>query len=168
MGQPTRFAPIHVGGRCIPSLYAATGEEAAAFESIFHDIEPSATFRTVRQDTVTNRSVSQIAPRRDLRLASLFAPDLAAWGIARSDLVDTPRSAYPGSAVWAQAIHAAHADVDGLIWTSRRCDPHVCTVLFGDRVSEADIDTIGRDEADQAHVLLRLRRYAMRSGITIV
>ena len=40
-GQPTRFAPfLNAAGACVPTLYAATSREAAAFESAFHDIEP--------------------------------------------------------------------------------------------------------------------------------
>jgi hypothetical protein len=58
------------------ALYAATSREAAAFESIFHDIEPTALFKTMRLDVVEPRSVSRIAPKRDLLLAGLFAPNL--------------------------------------------------------------------------------------------
>lgn len=74
MGQPTRFAPFpDSAGACVPTLYAATSREAAAFESIFHDIEPTAVFKTVRLDVIESRSVSRIAPKRDLLLAGLFA-----------------------------------------------------------------------------------------------
>lgn len=52
-GQPTRFAPFEdAAGRCVPTLYAATSREAASFESIFHDIEPNAPFKTVRLHVV--------------------------------------------------------------------------------------------------------------------
>lgn len=58
-GQPTRFAPFEdKDGNCVPTLYGATSREAAAFETIFHDIEPSATFKTVRLDVVEARTVS--------------------------------------------------------------------------------------------------------------
>jgi hypothetical protein len=81
MGQPTRFASFtDAAGACVPTLYAATSREAAAFESIFHDIEPAAAFKTVRLDVVESRSVSRIAPKRDLLVAGLFAPDLKACG----------------------------------------------------------------------------------------
>ena len=43
------------GGRCVPTLYAATSREAAAFESIFHDIEPSATVQDRAPQTSLNR-----------------------------------------------------------------------------------------------------------------
>jgi hypothetical protein len=169
-GQPTRFAPFtDAADGCVPTLYAATTREAAAFESIFHDIEPTAAFKTVRLDVVESRSVSRIAPRRDLLLAGLFAPDLKVWALSRGQLIETPKSAYGQTALWAQAIHRARADLDGLIWTSRQCDPERCVVLFGDRVGEADFDIrdcieVGAD----ASLLLEIRNFGRRAGVTIV
>lgn len=142
-GQPARFAPFtDAAGACVPTLYAATSREAAAFESIFHDIEPTALFKTVRLDVVESRCVSRIAPKRDLRVARLFAPDLKAWGLKRDDLIETPKSSYGQTVLWARAIHRAQPDLDGLIWTSRQCDPDQCVVLFEDRVGEADFDIL--------------------------
>ena len=169
-GQSTRFAPFaDAAGRCVPTLYAATSREAAAFESIFHDIEPTAPFKTVRLDVVESRSVSAIAPKRDFMVAGLFAPDLKAWGLSRGELIDTPKSSYGQTVLWAQAIHRARSDVDGLIWTSRQCDPDQCVVLFGDRVGEADFDVHDRvDVSADASALLELRNFGRRAGITIV
>lgn len=169
-GQPTRFAPFHdAAGACVPSLYAATSREAAAFETIFHDMEPDAAFKTVRLDVVAGRSVSRIAAVRDLRLASLFTPDLSAWTLRRTDLIDTAKSTYGQTALWAQAIHTACEGADGLIWTSRQCDPERCVVLFGDRIAEGEFDVLERLEAatDPA-LLLDLRGFGRRAGIGIV
>ncbi|MDX8463220.1 RES family NAD+ phosphorylase [Mesorhizobium humile] len=170
MGQPTRFAPFpDAAGACVPTLYAATSREAAAFESIFHDIEPTAVFKTVRLDVIESRSVSRIAPKRDLLLAGLFAPDLKVWGISRGDLVETPKSTYRQTVLWAQAIHSARADVDGLLWTSRQCDPDRCVILFEDRVSEGDFEVHDSIEVGaDADLLLEIRAFGMRAGITIV
>lgn len=170
LGQPTRFAPFtDTTGACVPTLYAATSREAAAFESIFHDIEASAAFKTVRLDVVTARSVSQVAPKRDLRLASLFTPDLKAWGLQRTELIDTPKSTYDQTVLWAQAIHGAHASIDGLIWTSRQCDPELCMILFQDRISEGQFDVLERlDVGSSATLLLELRGFGRRAGIDIV
>ena len=169
-GQPTRFAPFaDAAGVCVPTLYAATTREAAAFESIFHDIEPTAPFKTVRLDVVESRSVSRIAPTRNLLVAGLYAPDLKAWGLSRSELIETPKSTYGQTVLWAQAIHRARSDLDGLIWTSRQCDPDQCVILFEDRVSEADFeihDCI--DVSTDADLLLELRYFGRRAGITII
>ncbi len=170
MGQPTRFAPFNdATGACVSTLYAASSREAAAFESIFHDIEPTALFKTVRLDVVESRSVSTIAPKRDLLVARLFAPDLKAWGLKRDDLIETPKSTYGQTVLWAQAIHRAQPDLDGLTWTSRQCDPDQCVILFGDRVSEVDFEI--RDCIDvsgDASLLLELRTFGQRAGITII
>lgn len=169
-GQPTRFAPFNdAAGACVPTLYAATNREAAAFESVFHDIEATALFKTVRLDVVEARSVSKLAPARDLRLASLFAPDLKAWRLMRTDLIDTPKSTYDQTVLWAQAIHAADATIDGLIWTSRQCDPERCMVLFEDRIAESQFDELERSEvAADAALLLELRGFGRRAGIDII
>jgi RES domain len=169
-GQRTRFAPFaDAAGACVPTLYAATSREAAAFESIFHDIEPTASFKTVRLNVVESRSVSTIAPKRDLLVAGLYAPDLKGWGLSRVELIDTPKSSYCQTVLWAQAMHRAHPDLDGLIWTSRQCDPDRCVVLFGDRVGEADFDVHDRIEVSaDASLLLELRNFGRRAGITIV
>lgn len=169
-GQPTRFAPfVDAAGSCVSTLYAATTRQAAAFESIFHDIEPTAPFKTVRLDVVESRSVSRIAPKRDLVLARLFAPDLKAWGLSRTQLIETPKSSYDKTVLWAEAIHCARNDLDGLIWTSRQCDPDVCVILFGSRMAESDFDEVERiDVRANAALLLELRGFGQRAGITIV
>lgn len=169
-GQPTRFAPFtDAAGACVPTLYAATTREAAAFESIFHDIEPAAPFKTVRLDVVESRSVSTVAPKRDLLVAGLFAPDLKAWGLSRGELIETPKSTYGQTVLWAQAIHRARLDLDGLIWTSRQCDPDQCVILFENRVTEADFETHDCiDVRADADLLLELRNFGRRAGVTII
>jgi hypothetical protein len=169
-GQPSRFAPFEdKDGNCVPTLYGATSREAAAFETIFHDIEPSATFKTVRLDVVEARTVSQIKPKRDLRLVKLFEPDLMAWGLTRGQLIDTPKSAYGETVLWAQRIYGSCPDIDGLMWTSGRCDPERCVVLFGDRVREADFEVRDAKEvSNDSALLLELRAYGKRAGIYLV
>jgi hypothetical protein len=170
MGQPTRFAPFNDrSGNCVPTLYAATSREAAAFESIFHDIDPAAVFKTVRLATVEHRSASIVAPKRDLLLASLFSPDLKAWGLSRTDLIETPKSTYAEIASWAQALHHANAYIDGLIWTSRQCDPDQCVILFDDRLPEYQLEIVESIEAgSNAGLVLELRAFGARAGITII
>jgi hypothetical protein len=153
----------------VTSLYAASTREAAAFESIFHDILATARFKTIRLEAVESRSISEIAPRRDLALAQLFTPDLKAWGVPRNRLIDTPKSAYGKTVRWAEALHAAHGHVDGMVWTSKQCDPEICMLLFGDRSGESDFDVLeSRGVADGPALLLEIRGFGARAGITIV
>ena len=169
-GQPTRFAPFtDAADACVPTLYAATSREAATFESIFHAIEPTARFKTVRLDVVESRSVSRISPKRDLLVAGLFAPDLKAWGLSRVELIETPKSTYDQTVLWAQAIHQVRPDIDGLIGTSRQCDPDQCVILFENRIGEADFEV--RDcivVSSDANLLLELRGFGQRAGVTII
>lgn len=153
----------------MPSLYAATNREAAAYESIFDDIAPAAHFKTVRLSTVQSRSVSRISPKKDLSVARLYAPDLKAWGIARTNLIETSKATYRQTVLWAGALHAAYPDIDGLIWTSRQCDPERCLIFFGDRVQEADFTVLDCiDVSTSTNLLLELRNYGRRAGITII
>jgi hypothetical protein len=169
-GLPGRFSPIRdAAGACIPSLYAAETAEAAAFETVFSDLAPGAAFQTVRLDAVLARAGSALVTRRELALLPLFAPELHALGLARTALIDTPKSAYAETARWAEALHRAAPRADGLIWTSRRCDPAWCVLLFGDRVAREDLAIaesrrVGHDPA----LLLALREWGQRAGITII
>ena len=76
-------------------MYAATSFGCAAYESVFHDIDPAATFKTVPLSKVEELAGSRIEIDRDLKLARLFEPELNKWGITRQSLVDTPPSSYP-------------------------------------------------------------------------
>lgn len=168
-GQPSRFAPFDdEHDRCVPTLYAASSREAAAFESVFHDIAADAPFKTVPQYVVESRLVSRITPRRDLCLAALFAPDLKAWGLRRADFIDTPKSTYDQSVLWARAVYNASHAVEGLVWTSVQCDPAQCVVLFGTRVLELDFEIVDCVKASDPAVLLEMRAYGKRSGIALV
>ena len=63
----------------------------------------------------------------------------------------------------------ARADVDGLLWTSRQCDPDQCVILFEDRLGEADFDVHDCIEVSgDASLLLELRGFGQRAGITII
>lgn len=167
-GAPTRFAPIRDdSGLCVPSLYAGGTPEAAIYETVFHDIPVEFTGpRTVPRGAVESRAHSTLLPRRPLRLASLRAPDLRKWRIRRESLIASLPDQYASTALWAKAIHDQY-EVDGLIWTSRQCDPDAAMLLFGDRVPAGDLAIVtvrhGRDES----FLEDVREAGQRGGIAI-
>lgn len=141
-GAPSRFAPItDRPGSCVPSLYAATSHRAAAFETILHDILPGP-FATAPDQMLQARNASTLRLRRDLTIARLHAPDLRRWSLAPADLSAAPSREYVRTARWAEAIHRQFPDLDGLVWTSNKCDPERCFVFFGDRVGEGDFEPI--------------------------
>ena len=168
-GAPTRFAPIHdAEGNCVPSLYAAGTLEAAFHETIFHDIPVAARRRTVPKTVVGKRAHGRLEVLRDLKLASLRAPDLRRWRIGRNSSIASPPALYPRTARWARAIHAQFPDVEGLVWTSERCDPEPAYLFFGDRVAPSDFRVAAaRDGRTDASFLSDLSETGRWSGIVI-
>jgi hypothetical protein len=169
LGRPSRFAPlVRSDGTCIPTMYAATNLESAVHETVFHEIQHDAKHKSVRFDEIEQLDYSIIRPQRDFVLASLFEPDLNRWGLTRRQLIDTFAADYVETAKWAIAMHDAFSDIDGLVWTSRRCDPEKAYVLFGDRVLPHQLDA-----AHQVHIsetnalLLQIRGFADRANILI-
>ena len=166
-GGPSRFAPIHNRrGECVPSLYAATSVEAAIYETLFHDIPLQARRKTIPRTKVDDRKHTTLQLRRNLRLASLRAPALLKWK-APSALVWGPPKQYSATARWAKAIHDQFQDVQGLIWTSRRCDPHSAMLFFGDRTVEADLQVVGVRDGRDSSFLRDVREAGDQAGIVI-
>lgn len=165
----SRFAPIRTAtGTPIPTLYAAQTFECAAHETVFHDIvhdQPQKSVPLSRLEPVIH---SMIETQRDLAMVQLFEPDLNAWGLTRRDLIDTLPSHYAVTARWAEAIHAAHPDADGMVWTSRRCDPGTAYLLFGDRLAPGSITRINSTALTSSDTeLLAVIGYGRRAGIGI-
>ncbi len=169
-GRPTRFAPLfRSDGSCIPTAYGAQSLECAAHETVFHEIQHGAARKTIDADAVAALDHSTVSASRGLTLCCLFEPDLNRWELTRRDLVDTFASAYQRTALWASAIHDAHSDIDGLVWTSRRCDPVLAYVLFGDRLGGNCLEVLSRQRIGTTPALLsRLREFGSRAGITLV
>ena len=169
-GRPSRFAPLVRPGRpCIPTAYLAQSFECAVHETVFHDIPHDAARKTLDVDAIRSLRYAAVATRADVVLAALFEPDLNRWGLSRRDLIDTFASQYVRTADWAIAIHGAHHDVGGLVWTSRRCDPERAYVFFGNRVgpSVGRIQT-SRDIGTDATLMQNVIDFGRRAGITVI
>jgi RES domain len=168
-GRPTRFAPlIRKDGSHVPTAYAAERYVSAAYETIFHAVQHDAPRKTVSLTNVEPLCHAIIRLGRALVLATLFEPDLNGWKLTRTDLIDTFASAYPATAAWALAIHDSHKDVDGLVWTSRRCDSDRAYLLFGDRVAAKDLAIVERVMIISSNDRLSaLRAFGKRSEITL-
>ena len=167
-GGLTRFAPIrNRNGRCVPSLYAGNSVESAINETIFHEAPLTSGLKTVPLSAVESRNHSTLQIKRNLRLAGLRAPDLAKWGLSRELLIGGPPSQYKRTALWAQAIHAKFGNIHGLIWTSNLCDPDDSLLLFGDRVSDQDIEIVAERNGADGSFLLDVRNAGERAGIQI-
>lgn len=135
-----RFSPIKAAdGSNIPTLYGGTTFDCAAMETVFHDVPFAAGLKTFDKRKLIDQVYSQVTPRRDLNLADLSTTALRKLGIQRNELIDTEKDKYPDTRKWAEAIHAARSDAEGLYWVSRQDDRALAIVLFGDRVAAADL-----------------------------
>src|SRR5262249_27294665 len=105
LGRPSRFAPlVQTNGTCVPTMYAAKSFECAVHETIFHELQHNAPRKAITYRQIENLDYAIIRPRRELVLVSLFEPDLNAWGLTRSQLIDTFAADYSDTAKWALAI----------------------------------------------------------------
>lgn len=170
-GDLTRFAPINTAkGEVIPTLYAGSSQECAYHERLFHDVPLEGPLRNFPLNKLTDLMYGTVVPTRPLKVAKLFRPDLALWGITREQLVHTDADAYIMTARWAEAIHRDYSQVEGLVWTSHRCDPDLAFVFFGDRIGESELAPAGpaRSFATDLALLDDLRGYAQRAGILLI
>lgn len=169
-GRPTRFAPVvDAGGRRVPTLYAGSTFDSAAYETLFRGIPVHARRKTAPASAVVSRAHGALWTRRDLTLASLRAPDLAKWGVSRDALIASSPRRYQATAAWAKAIHDQFPHLEGLVWTSNQCDPDDAYLFFGDRVSATDFRIVSvRDGRTDPSLLADVRRAGQRAGISIV
>ena len=129
---------------------------------------PTSAFKSIALSSINPLQYSTITPTRELKLARLFEPDLNKLRLTRKDLIDTPPSTYGQTKLWAEAIHAGRPDIEGIIWTSRRCDPDTAMILFGDRVPAADLTPLTtRTIRLDVSLLDELHRFAEMAGITL-
>lgn len=117
----------------VPVLYGATDRDGALSETVLRNV-PVTGAKSIARSAFNERSLSFIAPTRELRLADLHSIGLRRIGLLRQQLIETDERFYPTTALWARALHAAPQHFDGLVWVSRQNDASEATMLFGDRV----------------------------------
>jgi hypothetical protein len=149
-------------------MYAATNLECAVHETVFHEIQHDAKTKSIGYRDIEQLDYSVVRPGRDLVLAGLFEPDLNRWGLTRRQLIDTFAADYEATAQWAIALHDGFSDIDGLVWTSRRCDPERAYLLFGDRLPIDLIHPVQRARIVETNaLLLQIRDFTDRANILI-
>jgi RES domain len=130
-----RFSPIKASdGSNVPTLYGGTTFDCAAMETVFHDIPFAAGLKTFDKQKLVGHVYSHVTPKRDLKLVDLSVTALKRLGIQRSQLIDTEKDVYPNTRSWAEALHTACPQAEGLCWVSRQDDRALAIMIFGDRV----------------------------------
>jgi len=142
--------------------------DSVTYETLFHEI-PVRTKRTTFPEAVLiGRAHTELETWRDITLAALGAAELATWSLSLTALIESSPWLYKQTAAWAKAIHHQFPNVEGVAWTSHRCDPEDAYLFFGDRVREIDFRVVStRAYPNESSFLTDVRQAAWRSGISI-
>ena len=166
-----RFSPIvNAAGKPIPTLYGGTSFNCAAMETVFHDVPFAPGLKTFARNKFEGQLHSVLAITATLTLADLRNVPLRKLGVERKQLIDTEKDTYGQTRKWAQAIHAQHAHIQGLCWTSRQDDSAMAVMLFGDRIG-ADVlaqQGLSRSLLDDAAAIMELLALADMLGVRVV
>ena len=130
-------------GKTVGVAYAAESEEGALCGTVFHDVPLKGTPRQVVASRLEPLALVALRPLRDLSLVALLGSGLTRLGVRADHLTATGPSTYPRTVAWAEALHAALPDVDGLVWMSCRFKVAKAIVLFADRVAPSDLAVHG-------------------------
>lgn len=130
-----RFSPIkNALGAIIPTLYAAEDDASALMETVLHDVpSPSSGFIYVAPAT-EDRQLATLVTQVPLQLGNLKVMGLKRLGLSGAVVIDGDKPTYGDTRDFAQAMHAARGDIQGLVWDSRQTKKQVI-VLFEDRLS---------------------------------
>lgn len=171
-GADARFSPIRSAAKKpIPTLYAASTLEGALMETVFHDVPtpPADYILDIERLPELGLRVSIIRPKGELHVIDLSTKGLQRLGLQRTQLVDTPVTAYPAARRWAEWLHDAERGAQGLLWTSRKDDAAKAMMLFGDRVQEKEfVVELDREPVHESPYLEQLLTLAEHIGITRV
>jgi len=127
-----RFSPIrNAQGLIIPTMYAAQDTASALMETVLHDVPtPSAGFIYVAP-ALEDRQLATIVNLVPLQMGDLKVMGLKRLGLSGAMVIDGGKPTYDDTRDFAQALHAARDDIQGLVWDSRQTKQQVI-VLFED------------------------------------
>jgi hypothetical protein len=140
-----RFSPFRAKGRPQATLYAATTEQGALSETVFHDISPK-TGGVVDYARLGGVSKFTLCTTSDLVLADFTAIGLKRIRQERSEMIDSYPTAYPMTQRWARKVYTSESRWQGITWMSRQDDTSRALVLFGSRVPPGTVQVT--DPAD--------------------
>jgi|SRR5208282_1571333 len=144
-----RFNPFpDTAGNNVPTIYAATTYEAAALESVFHQV-PHIQTPAITRSQVETWEYFDLRTLRDLRVVRLANPQLRQLKVPRrreslreDELIHSPASQYPATRTWAKLLHDQIPGLDGLAWRPRLAGQGEAYIFFGDRCGAADFAVV--------------------------
>jgi len=149
--------------------------EAAALESVFHDVDhvPSPTYPVMR---LKDWRYSRLVVRRDLVLFRLTNPQLRQLpvsgrrhSIKEQELVHTPSDQYPNTRTWARFLHDSVPQLQGLAWRPRLGGAGLPFVFFGDRCGTSAISAVGKPiPVASGTGFLEVQRIAATASIRLI
>ena len=166
-----RFSPIRNDkGETIPTLYAGTTLDCALLETVFHDVPYTAGFKSIDKARLTGQVHSTLETHSDLNLVDLTTVALRKLGVSRKQLIETEKDQYPQTRPWAEALHRACPDAQGLMWVSRQDDTARAYVFFDDRIPPGALKQKGasRDLVGDSATYTEVLNLADRLGVVIV
>lgn len=141
MGDATRFTHLHdENGDCIPTSYAATTLDGAAFETVFRGIPDK--YQAVPRQSLDDRMISIVQLRRSLQLVPLFTPELKAWSLNQANVFAPRTDVYDFCRQLAFRCWRDNPTADGLIWSSVQDSGAHAMLLFGDRLPSDDLTVV--------------------------
>ena len=140
-GGATRFTHrFDEHGGCVPTSYAATTLDGAAFETVFRGIPNK--YQAVPRQSLDDRMISVVCPKRPLLLVPLFTPELKAWHLDQAEVFAPRVEVYDFCRALAFKCWRDNPTADGLIWSSVRDSGTHAMLLFGDRLSRKKLEIV--------------------------
>lgn len=124
-----------------PVLYLAETPETALCETLLR-YTPSGSPTRLPAAAYRGRVLSEVRIERELTFALFHSEGLRRFGLQANQLTDTPPVNYAQTRKWAAAAHSA--GLDGALWMSHQLNGNQAGVVFGSRVSEADLSTVSQ------------------------
>lgn len=126
-----------IGSPYVPALYFADTRAAALCERILR-YTPSGHPSRLAPANYRASLISELKIGRELKMAQFHSQGLRALDVLPAQLTDTTSDNYPQTRKWAEAAY--DQGFDGISWMSHQLNGCRSWMVFGDRVTEADLE----------------------------
>ena len=162
-----RFHPIiDKNGNQIPTLYASDQINGALAETVFRDLFAG---DNVYYRQLEGQRLSRLEQSKALSLVDLTGFGLKKLRLTRANLLEPDEDYYKETAAWAEALHTAAPNAQGMIWVSRQFDKASSILLFGDRIKPHTLkDLKVTEKLNKGRGLNLVKKAALLADITVV